>query len=99
MEESWSRGHSEFDFLIGDDVAGDTIDALAAWLDANHPGAGPQVAAALLILSQIFKKPLQEMGQVYYAIDGPWDEPLVDSTGAADFASRAELAGCILDSE
>ena len=61
--------------------------------------AGPQVAAALLIFSQIFKKPLQEMGQVYYAIDGPWDDPIIDSTGAAGFASRAELAGCILESE
>jgi uncharacterized protein (TIGR02099 family) len=61
--------------------------------------AGPQVAAALLIFSQIFKKPLQEVGQVYYAIDGSWDDPLIDSTGAAAFASRAELAGCILESE
>ncbi len=61
--------------------------------------AGPQVAAALLIFSQIFKKPLQEMGQVYYTINGPWDDPLIDSTDAADFASRAETAGCILDSE
>jgi len=61
--------------------------------------AGPQVAAALLIFSQIFKKPLQEMGQVYYAIDGPWEDPEIESTGAAAFASRAELAGCILESE
>jgi uncharacterized protein (TIGR02099 family) len=61
--------------------------------------AGPQVAAALLIFSQIFKKPLQEMGQVYYAIDGPWDDPMIEGTGAADFASRAEQTGCILDSE
>ena len=61
--------------------------------------AGPQVAAALLIFSQIFKKPLQEMGQVYYAIDGSWDDPLIDSTGAAAFASRAELAGCMLESQ
>jgi uncharacterized protein YhdP len=61
--------------------------------------AGPQVAAALLIFSQIFKKPLQEMGQVYYAIDGSWDEPVIESTGAAAFAKRAELAGCILESE
>ena len=61
--------------------------------------AGPQVAAALLIFSQIFKKPLQEMGQVYYAINGPWEDPLVENTGAADFASRAESAGCMLDSE
>jgi uncharacterized protein (TIGR02099 family) len=58
--------------------------------------AGPQVAAALLIFSQIFKKPLQEVGQVYYAIDGSWDEPMIESTGAAAFTSRAELAGCIL---
>jgi uncharacterized protein YhdP len=61
--------------------------------------AGPQVAAALLIFSQIFKKPLQEVGQVYYAINGPWDNPVIESTGAAAFASRAELAGCILESE
>jgi uncharacterized protein (TIGR02099 family) len=61
--------------------------------------AGPQVAAALLIFSQIFKKPLQEMGQVYYAINGPWDDPMIESTDAADFASSAETSGCILDSE
>lgn len=61
--------------------------------------AGPQIAAALLIFSQIFKKPLQEMGQVYYAIDGSWDDPAIESTNAASFASRAALAGCILESE
>jgi uncharacterized protein (TIGR02099 family) len=61
--------------------------------------AGPQAAAALLIFSQIFKKPLQEMGQVYYGIAGSWDEPLIESTDAANFAASAELAGCILDSE
>ena len=61
--------------------------------------AGPQVAAALLIFSQIFKKPLQEMGQVYYGIDGPWEDPLIESRDAASFASSVELAGCILESE
>jgi uncharacterized protein (TIGR02099 family) len=61
--------------------------------------AGPQIAAALLIFSQIFKKPLQEMGQVYYAINGPWEDPLIESTDAAEFASSAETAGCMLDSE
>jgi uncharacterized protein (TIGR02099 family) len=61
--------------------------------------AGPQVAAALLILSQIFKKPLQEVGQVYYGIDGPWDNPVIEGTDAAAFASRAEVAGCMLESE
>jgi len=59
--------------------------------------AGPQVAAALLIFSQIFKKPLQEMGQVYYSIDGSWDAPEIDNADAADFAASGRLAGCISD--
>ena len=61
--------------------------------------AGPQVAAALLIFSQIFKKPLQEVGQVYYAIEGSWDEPIVESTNSAAFAAEGELAGCLATSE
>ena len=61
--------------------------------------AGPQVAAALLIFSQIFKKPLQEMGQVYYGIEGPWDNPAIEGMDAASFADSVERAGCILDSE
>lgn len=61
--------------------------------------AGPQAAAALLIFSQIFKKPLQEVGQVYYGIAGSWDEPIVDSVTEADFASHGALAGCVPDSE
>jgi uncharacterized protein YhdP len=61
--------------------------------------AGPQVAAALLIFSQIFKKPLQEMSQVYYAIDGSWDDPVIDVADAARFASNSSLAGCIAATE
>jgi uncharacterized protein YhdP len=57
--------------------------------------AGPQVAAALLIFSQIFKKPLQEVGQVYYAINGSWDEPSVESTSSEAFVASGELAGCL----
>jgi uncharacterized protein (TIGR02099 family) len=57
--------------------------------------AGPQVAAALLIFSQIFKKPLQEMGQIYYAIDGSWENPAVDNTNALRFAESSALAGCL----
>ncbi len=59
--------------------------------------AGPQVAAALLIFSQIFKKPLQEMGQVYYAIDGSFDDPTVEVADAERFAATSELAGCLAD--
>ena len=59
--------------------------------------AGPQVAAALLIFSQVFKKPLQEMGQIYYANDGSWDEPLIDVADSERFAASSTIAGCIED--
>ncbi|MCH7830766.1 MAG: TIGR02099 family protein [Proteobacteria bacterium] len=61
--------------------------------------AGPQVAAALLIFSQIFKKPLQEVGQVYYSIGGSWDEPVVDATNSAAFVASGDLAGCLQEQE
>ena len=56
--------------------------------------AGPQVAAALLIFSQIFKKPLQDMGQIYYGIEGSFDDAEVEVTNEARFAASLELAGC-----
>ena len=61
--------------------------------------AGPQVAAALLIFSQIFKKPLQEVGQVYYGISGSWDDPVVESTDSAAFVASGELASCLAQGE
>lgn len=57
--------------------------------------AGPQVAAALLIFSQIFKKPLQEMGQIYYGIDGSWSDPVIDTSDPQRFAEVSTRAGCI----
>jgi len=61
--------------------------------------AGPQVAAALLIFSRIFKKPLQEVGQVYYAIGGSWDEPVIESTDSVAFVESGKLAGCLAAAE
>ena len=61
--------------------------------------AGPQIAAALLIFSQIFKKPLQEVGQVYYAVGGSWDEPTIDSTNSGAFVASGEKAGCLSEGE
>jgi uncharacterized protein YhdP len=57
--------------------------------------AGPQVAAALLIFSQIFKKPLQEMGQIYYGIEGNWDDPVVDVVEPQQFARTSAMSGCL----
>ena len=61
--------------------------------------AGPQVAAALLIFSQIFKKPLQDLSQVYYDIGGTWDEPSIESSDAESFAETGRLSGCIEDTQ
>lgn len=61
--------------------------------------AGPQVAAALLIFSRIFKKPLQEVTQVYYGIGGSWDEPVIDSVTAEIFALSGKASGCLAPSE
>ncbi len=57
--------------------------------------AGPQVAAALLIFSQIFKKPLQEATQIYYGIRGTFDEPDIESISPEVFALSGAMAGCV----
>ncbi len=40
--------------------------------------AGPQVAAALLIFTRIFKKPLGGIGRASYCVTGSWSEPVVE---------------------
>jgi len=60
---------------------------------------GPAVAAVVLIFSQIFKKPLSEVGQVYYSIRGSWDEPVIDTVTAEHFAEQGILAGCLEEAE
>jgi len=57
--------------------------------------AGPQVGAALFLFSRIFKKPLQEVGQVYYSIGGSWDDPAVDTASSGTFVASGALAGCL----
>ena len=60
---------------------------------------GPPGAAAMLILSQIFKKPLQSVGQVYYAISGPWEEPAIESIASDQFVQFGDLANCFSETE
>jgi uncharacterized protein (TIGR02099 family) len=60
---------------------------------------GPQVAAVMLIFSQLFKKPLQEATQIYYGITGSWDEPDIESSSARRLAEHAEMSGCIAKAE
>ena len=40
--------------------------------------AGPQVAAALLLFSEIFKEPLNGATRASYCVTGSWSEPLVE---------------------
>ncbi|MDX1507929.1 MAG: AsmA-like C-terminal region-containing protein, partial [Woeseiaceae bacterium] len=61
--------------------------------------AGPQAAVALLLFSQIFKDPLEEVGQVFYSMTGSFDEPVIESANAQAFASSGRLAGCVPVSE
>ncbi|MEO1593713.1 MAG: YhdP family protein [Pseudomonadota bacterium] len=70
---------------------GNTLPAVGAVV------AGPQVGAALLLFSQIFKKPLQGMTQVYYQINGSWDEPGIERTDAERFVATSEMAGCAVE--
>ena len=56
---------------------------------------GPQVAAALFVFSQLFKKPLKDMGQAYYSVDGSWDEPLIERADSQRFVETSSLASCI----
>jgi uncharacterized protein (TIGR02099 family) len=39
---------------------------------------GPQVAAALLLFTRIFKKPLGGIGRASYCVTGSWSEPTVE---------------------
>ncbi|MEM9172772.1 MAG: YhdP family protein [Pseudomonadota bacterium] len=70
---------------------GNTLPAVGAVV------GGPQVGAVLFLFSQIFKKPLQSMSQIYYQINGSWDEPSIDRTDSDRFVATAELAGCLID--
>ena len=58
--------------------------------------AGPPAAAALLLFSQIFKKPLQEMAQIYYDIGGSFDDPNVENINADSFARMINEYECSL---
>jgi uncharacterized protein YhdP len=42
---------------------------------AGTLAGGPGVGAALLIASEILRKPLEELARVQYRLTGPWDEP------------------------
>jgi uncharacterized protein YhdP len=38
---------------------------------------GPVVGSTVLLISQIFRKPLSSLGETYFRVTGSWDEPVV----------------------
>ena len=53
--------------------------------------AGAGVGAALLLFSEIFKKPLRGMAQAHYRISGSWDDPNVERVLARDLPEEEEV--------
>ncbi|HHQ15008.1 MAG TPA: hypothetical protein ENK16_08250, partial [Chromatiales bacterium] len=49
--------------------------------------AGPAVGAAALLISQIFRKQLSQLGESYYEITGPWENPSVERVQHSDVDS------------
>ncbi|MEX0901053.1 MAG: YhdP family protein [Gammaproteobacteria bacterium] len=45
---------------------------------AGTIAGGPGVGAALLIASELFKGPLDDMARVRYRVTGPWDGPVIE---------------------
>ena len=39
---------------------------------------GPLVGGTVLLISQIFRKPLSLLGESYYRVSGSWDRPVID---------------------
>ena len=54
--------------------------------------AGPQVGAALLIFTQIFKEPLKGIGRASYCVTGSWYEPSVDRLTPAELQDEVLCA-------
>ena len=54
--------------------------------------AGPVVAGAVLLFTQVFKQPLKGLARGYYRITGPWDSPNVERIKSADAAAATAEA-------
>lgn len=45
---------------------------------------GPVVGGTVLLISQIFRKPLSSLGESYYRVSGGWDQPVIDKVQKSD---------------
>ena len=45
---------------------------------------GPVVGGTVLLISQLFRKPLSSLGESYYRVSGGWDQPVIDKVQKSD---------------
>jgi uncharacterized protein (TIGR02099 family) len=45
---------------------------------------GPGIGAAMLLISQIFRKPLSALGESYYRVSGRWEDPEINRVQRAE---------------
>jgi uncharacterized protein YhdP len=50
---------------------------------------GPVGGATMLLISQLFRKPLGTLGESYYRVTGTWDQPAVDRVQRAELDTSA----------
>jgi uncharacterized protein YhdP len=55
---------------------------------------GPAVGAAMLLFTQLFKKPLSAIGESYYRVTGSWEEPILEKLKRKDQVNLAPFKDC-----
>ena len=45
---------------------------------------GPVLGGTVLLISQLFRKPLSSLGETYYRVSGGWDQPVIDKVQKSD---------------
>jgi uncharacterized protein (TIGR02099 family) len=55
---------------------------------------GPAAGAAMLLFTQLFKKPLSAIGESYYRVTGSWEEPTLEKIKRNDQMNLAPFKDC-----
>jgi len=55
---------------------------------------GPALGAAMLLFTNLFKKPLSAIGESYYRVTGSWEEPGLDKIKRNDQLNLARFKDC-----
>jgi uncharacterized protein YhdP len=55
---------------------------------------GPVLGGAVLLFTQLFKKPLSAIGESYYRVTGSWEEPALEKIKRTDQINLAPFKNC-----